>query len=583
SPDPFPHQGEKGRTIPLSRAAGEGAEGEDLADIQAALDAIADRLDGKPVETSRVAPSSLPPSPIRVHTAEIWVTSRDRLIEHYGRRGFESVAAALHAASEAIAALGFYAHVLYVDDETSTGAFGLPAISPAQTTALCSLLRTAADTISRQVRPVEAILIVGGDEIVPFARLPNPTDDDDEDVPSDNPYGVFGRNLFLPDVAVGRLPDDGALGPAFLCQQIEALPERRQAPLVEGRGCLLAMWDWLIARLRRPEGMGAGYASLVWEAAAQEVFQVVGRPDDLQLCPPVTEETLDPRHLSNRPCLYFNLHGARQSAFWYGQKDGSYPADYPMLPIALAPAALAGADIGGSLVYSECCYGANVLGKTPETSLALRFLAEGAAGFVGSTVTSYGVLEPPLSGADLLGVWFWRHLSNGHRIGEALRRARHDFFALTREQQGWLDGDDQKTLLEFVLYGDPLLPLHPRLSAIEPSTSTLGTTAVLCQPTGSRQPAAVNATIERRVVDHLARFGGGRPPSRVRFVRQVHCRGECDNDCHKGIERPTHPHEAVLRATASQLLATVDGQRLNRHLHVTLDRSGQIAKTLVSK
>ena len=41
-------------------------------------------------------------------------------------------------------------------------------------------------------------------------------------------------------------------------------------------------------------------------------------------------------------------------------------------------------------------------------------------------------------------------------IGEALRQAKLKLVAEMHERQGFLDGEDQKTLISFVLYGDPL-------------------------------------------------------------------------------------------------------------------------------
>ena len=62
------------------------------------------------------------------------------------------------------------------------------------------------EALARHGEMVGAVLIVGGPEVVPFHRLPNPVDDPDVDVPSDNPYSTRDENYFIPEWPVGRLP-----------------------------------------------------------------------------------------------------------------------------------------------------------------------------------------------------------------------------------------------------------------------------------------------------------------------------------------------------------------------------------------
>jgi hypothetical protein len=61
-----------------------------------------------------------------------------------------------------------------------------------------------------------------------------------------------------------------------------------------------------------------------------------------------------------------------------------------------------------------------------------------------------------LIAADLLAHQFWTHIQNGIPAGYALMRAKLNLASAMIQSQGYLDGEDQKTLLSFVLYGDPL-------------------------------------------------------------------------------------------------------------------------------
>lgn len=88
--------------------------------------------------------------------------------------------------------------------------------------------------------------------------------------------------------------------------------------------------------------------------------------------------------------------------------------------------------------------------------MALKFLSAGTQAVIGSTCTSYGSITTPLIAADLLGHTFWSLLAKGIPAGEALRQAKIELINEMHRRQGYLDGEDQKTLISFVYYGDPL-------------------------------------------------------------------------------------------------------------------------------
>ena len=97
-----------------------------------------------------------------------------------------------------------------------------------------------------------------------------------------------------------------------------------------------------------------------------------------------------------------------------------------------------------------------MIGKTAAEALSLKFLASGSHAVVGSTKISYGSVSTPLIAADLIGRLFWDELNEGLPVGEALRRAKLNFAGEMHRRQGFLDGEDQKPLISFVQYGDPL-------------------------------------------------------------------------------------------------------------------------------
>ncbi len=94
-----------------------------------------------------------------------------------------------------------------------------------------------------------------------------------------------------------------------------------------------------------------------------------------------------------------------------------------------------------------------------DEAIALKFLEAGSLAIAGSTCMaygSYGAMDNSLVAADLLGHSFWKFLKDGMPAGEALRQAKIYLASEMDRRQGYLDGLDQKTLISFVLYGDPL-------------------------------------------------------------------------------------------------------------------------------
>jgi hypothetical protein len=125
-------------------------------------------------------------------------------------------------------------------------------------------------------------------------------------------------------------------------------------------------------------------------------------------------------------------------------------------PVALHPLDIMNSGRAPQIVFSEACYGANIIDKTADEALALKFLQVGTGAVIGSTCISYGAIRSPLIAADFLGHAFWSYLRDGLPAGEALRRAKISLAREMHNRQGYLDGEDQKTLISFVLYGDPL-------------------------------------------------------------------------------------------------------------------------------
>jgi hypothetical protein len=260
----------------------------------------------------------------------------------------------------------------------------------------------------------------------------SPGGDTDTEVLSDNPYASTDDEYLIPERAVGRLPDGRSGDINLLLAQLDAAIDHH--------------------RQRRRLYFNFGYSAEAWKRASQAVYETAGKLLLLRLSPPKTVDTFRSGWLRKRRFLYFNLHGSETTPVWYGEGNGSFP-------VAFSPEMIdeQGADVWGAIAFSEACYGANIIDKDPDDAISLKFMQKGVACFVGSTKISWGPAAPPSSEADLIGLYFIENVKAGMTFGQALMEAKGSLAQEMIRRYGGLDGDDEKTLLEFVLYGDPCL------------------------------------------------------------------------------------------------------------------------------
>ncbi len=115
---------------------------------------------------------------------------------------------------------GWGAMVFYPDDIEATGKLGIKTTGQVDPWKLKLAIADLDGALAKKGGRIAALLIVGGPEIVPFHRLPNPTDDMDEEVLSDNPYASIDSNYFVPEWAVGRMMGEEGADAGLLLQQL---------------------------------------------------------------------------------------------------------------------------------------------------------------------------------------------------------------------------------------------------------------------------------------------------------------------------------------------------------------------------
>jgi hypothetical protein len=355
------------------------------------------------------------------------ISSKGQLIDKYGEDAFNQIEQKINGYIQALSNVGFTGYLIYVDDENCLSPYELNPVDPKDATKIKELI----DDLDKKLVP-NNFLILGGHSIIPFHIIDNPCGDDgDTQVYSDNPYTSRDEDILIPERALGRLPDDSSTNASFLISLLEAIT----------------------SRIKRAKKSSFGISAKVWRWASESVYDPIKSGQELKLSPPVLSNNLQIDWINNKGYFYFNVHGSEETPNWYGQEGSRYP-------VAFSPDNLANANVENAVICTEACYGANIINKSVDEAISLKFLEKKAACFVGSTKIAYGPLSPPSTDADLIVLKFYEHIKEGLTFGEAFIRAKQDFALETIRMYGYLDATGKKTLLEFVMFADPLLKLE---------------------------------------------------------------------------------------------------------------------------
>ncbi len=382
------------------------------------------------------------------------MTTRAGMIQQYGEQTYNVINQSMSQINQVLQKKSGWDSLIFIpDDAKSQQKLNLAPITVIDPWKIKLAIHDLDTMLAKRGERIGAMLIVGGNEVVPFHRLPNPTDDVDDEIYSDNPYGSLDNNYFLTNWPLGRVIGEKGQDAGLLIQQLRQIVKFHMQPKSMNK-----VWERIVRSFTNiftyKYLSSFGYSASVWKKSSTNVYKALGESKSLYISPNGKKQSLTKQELVSVDFGYFNLHGVVDRPEWFGQRDYLDPPgnDYP---VALTPADLINNGKSPKVVLSEACYGAHVFGKNENESIALKYLSLGTNVVIGSTSTSYGSVAPPLIAADLFAQLFWQHIREGYLVGESFQRAKISFVQEMMKRQGYLDGEDQKTLIQFVYYGDP--------------------------------------------------------------------------------------------------------------------------------
>jgi len=409
------------------------------------------------------------------------ITLNAALAAKYDKAALARIDKALAAWRAADARRGITTVHVGIDDAVAMRKLG---VAPLKGRPSAVKTKRALDALCRKLHP-DYIVLFGGHDIVPMFVVANPSydpnGDDDRDVPTDNPYACSTayrarqrKSYLVPDRAVGRVPDLTAdANPAWLLDYLRRATAWKSRPAAFYASAYAVVCD-------------------EWKAAGEACMAYLGLPvAELQVSPPAHDADATAQRRLGRSLHMIKCHGASLDPRFYGQKGTTYPE-------ILLSGTLRGKLGEGTLAAAMCCYGAQVYSPADPAAqmpgawpLATTYLRQGAVGFAGATRIAWVGVDRMMC-ADWVAAAHLKSALGGASLGRALLDAKQDYVKWLAGQGQQPDNADEKTLLEYLLLGDPSLqpvadPAAHAAPAGTPRAGAARSSPLLAQERGQRR------------------------------------------------------------------------------------------------
>lgn len=198
-------------------------------------------------------------------------------------------------------------------------------------------------------------------------------------------------------------------------------------------------------------------------------MEFISKPvSDLFISPPTSDTSTSARNRLSARLHLIKCHGTRLDPnFWGKGKRFVRAIKSATIKECLQPATLVGA---------TCCWGAQIFSPSARHArhgrwpLASTYLREGALAFVGATGRAW-FGGPTMGFGDYIVADYLKWILRRASIGRAFLESKQGYICYYLEGGGTADPLDQKTMIEYVLLGDP--SIQPVLKKVSCPDSTL--------------------------------------------------------------------------------------------------------------
>lgn len=304
------------------------------------------------------------------------------------------------------------------------------------------------------------LFIIGDDDIVPMPTIRNPLyTAGREYLYSDMAYCFDSPNVRLEDFiskvprfAVGRLPITSDWILDSLAEYLEDCVDFAANGIPVRGAAMTTTQSWLRASNEMMRDIPT--VSLSEDFVPLNNRMIVSPDLDTRY-----EEMYDGyvHELKKIDFLVCNLHGSYQKEVpFFSGEDNSHSIN----PIAIQPSMLE--NYAPYIFNTVSCYGGRYIGYNLKESMMLTALTFGTMLYCGSGDVAFG--GPEMEGnSELMMKLYNIYLHKGIPAGLALIKAKQDYYRTCHND----DGDEYAmfTILEFNLFGCPLISMQPKLDA----------------------------------------------------------------------------------------------------------------------
>lgn len=449
----------------------------------------------------------------------VFVVNRQQLAGRYSDAAAGSVITALQNNLTALSNLGFPSVILSVDRfapvQNAYAAWDATPGDPAKANAVVRAINAVVDSEIRS-KPngagLKYLVLVGGDQVIPFARLGDFTAQGNEsgyastfanntdlfsalrlgNFLSDDPYGdvnpvpYLNRQLYIPELAVGRLVET----PTQIIGTVNRFVSfsGRLAP----QTALTTGYDFLADGAQKVKTafdgrLGTGSTGLIsnaWDktalmqaflpaSGAPSVASLNGHADHFRFQPPAgATGTSRPPLFSTADLIASGTSRTNRLVFSMGCHAGLSVAD----SIVTAGASTSTID------WPQAYMGWSTAAIPDQNAQAL-----GVGAYLGNTGTGYGDTYV-VAFSEEVDQLFAQRIAAGSAVGDALVGAKQEYFG----GRGVFGVYDEKSMAEFTLYGLPMWSVTGPTGAAAPTGSLDGGAQALA-PKATPQTTALAA------------------------------------------------------------------------------------------
>jgi len=391
-----------------------------------------------------------PPTPAPGDVRTVILVNRERVESLYSASEANDLMSKLYELADHDDVQGL---VVQVETDTSVGAAyaawtASPAalLDPAQANAVASAVRNLVMSFLGSHANVEYIVIVGGDPVIPFRRVPEGTLSKTEasyaasvTISTTQWSACENDRLLTDDYYVDALPSDWEGGELYI-------PDYAVGRLIEEPSEIVAFIDGFLADpvTEIGDALVTGY-DFVQDAASSmsTLFDYDGiTVDDSLVGNMWPGSSFSDKQLAADPPYPIQSINGHASHLAQGAPDDD--------PVTASEIATATSDLSGALIFSVGCHAG--LNDTGALDLAQAFAQQGA-NYVANT--GYGWGGSAVVYSEALMKTFTRELLRGTsaRIGPSLTAAKHRYVQQARS----IGPYDVKILMQSTLYGLPMV------------------------------------------------------------------------------------------------------------------------------